>query len=184
MMLDSQTLSNNKMRTLLLFSIFVISIVASSCKKGCTDPKALNYNEKVSVDNATCVYCNEKEENSETSLFLTDFNSPISNKEPLKLLLSQKVRKISGNGCNTIGKSPIENCFISLKVVNVTGFRITGNFSIVFNTGDGTSWSQSVGVNQILPLDTFNIGLVANSCTPFDEGVLSAEVFNFSLFYE
>jgi hypothetical protein len=34
----------------------VLLLILSSCKKGCTDSTAMNYNETVKKDNGTCIY--------------------------------------------------------------------------------------------------------------------------------
>ena len=37
-----------------LMVVFLLAL--SSCKKGCTDPEALNYNDRAEDDNGSCVY--------------------------------------------------------------------------------------------------------------------------------
>ena len=45
------------MRTIAISSIILIAgITATSCKKGCTDPTAINYDEKAKKDNSSCIY--------------------------------------------------------------------------------------------------------------------------------
>ncbi len=45
------------MRTIIISSIILIAgIAVTGCKKGCTDPTAINYDEKAKKDNSECVY--------------------------------------------------------------------------------------------------------------------------------
>jgi len=45
------------MKTIIISSLVLITgLTISSCKKGCTDPTALNYDEKAKKDNNSCVY--------------------------------------------------------------------------------------------------------------------------------
>lgn len=45
------------MRTIIISSIIlIVGIAVTGCKKGCTDPTAINYDEKAKKDNSECVY--------------------------------------------------------------------------------------------------------------------------------
>lgn len=45
------------MRTIAISSIIlIVGIAVTSCKKGCTDPTAINYDEKAKKDNSSCLY--------------------------------------------------------------------------------------------------------------------------------
>ena len=45
------------MKTLVISSLLLTTaLTISSCKKGCTDPTAINYDEKAKKDNNTCQY--------------------------------------------------------------------------------------------------------------------------------
>ncbi len=50
-----------KKRNFILICVVILSF-ANSCRKGCTDPMAINYDERAKKDNKTCVYLEPEED--------------------------------------------------------------------------------------------------------------------------
>jgi hypothetical protein len=172
------------MKYLLFFAVLFLSLSFSSCKKGCSDPKALNYNDSAKTDDGTCIYCTGEEKNNNELLYLYDFNAPINDKHVMNVVVNQKIENYIGNGCKSLDKENGETCSIEVTLINITNYKIGGAISVRFSRSFPL-WNEFIEIpNRINPGETLTISTEVNSCVPLEDGTLETSVANFSLIYQ
>lgn len=126
----------------LLLTIFLCTTV-SSCKKGCTNPSALNYNNAAKEDDASCLFCDSVAVDiyDSYSLFRDENNTSIyHNENVLKVLVKGELLTYTGNNCKQLGfvspcttQNGVNNfAYIGLEFENQVGdtLVVNGNLSL------------------------------------------------------
>jgi hypothetical protein len=121
------------MRYLLVSFLFIIhlSLLLSSCKKGCTNPNADNYDPKAKEDDASCLSCDStliatQQQTNSTQDFTP--GSPFYGNYVLTAVADFSVSQYRGNGCRQAGKVNIcdnGSPFTGFEAVNVTLYNNT-----------------------------------------------------------
>jgi len=145
---------------LLLFTCFI-----QSCKEGCKDKTAINYDSKATAENGTCLYCTSSFASDSATYSFTCFNAPNPNVNSIAFILVTTKSSITGNGCKTEGKQTGSACNNYLRIVNLTNSSVEGNFSVEFFQNSVAAWSfQDQNFIVMGPpgsgTDTINFGLV------------------------
>jgi hypothetical protein len=121
----------------LIFGLVALSTV--SCKKGCRDSTAYNYNHSAKVEDGSCLYCDSTKTISASGfLNVTDLNPSSSYFEQnvMNVTISGYAYSYSGNGCNLIrhitnGDSTCENVYNTITFANNTQSNMTISGSIL-----------------------------------------------------
>src|SRR5688572_25912775 len=95
---------------LFFFLLSVLSATVSSCKKGCTNETAINYNSSAKADDASCLFCDSVLiDNSEQTNLWRDYTSgPNFGDTMFYTVLMINLYSHSGNNCSALGKEA--NC--------------------------------------------------------------------------
>jgi hypothetical protein len=160
-----------------------IAFAMPSCREGCKDKNALNYDSKATVENGTCMYCSGSLTANHATYFFVDINapSPYNNQSTFEFIVSTTNSGYWGNGCQTQNKQTGNVCTDSMWVVNLTNKTASGSFEVFFVQNGIDIWDFQSSV-QILPHDTVNLGLVDTACADLTSGVLNNNLFNFQYF--
>jgi hypothetical protein len=168
---------------LLLFTIFI-----QSCKEGCKDKSALNYDSKATVENGTCLYCRSSFVQDTATYLFTCSNAPNPNTNAIEFILINTNSNIAGNGCMTEGKQTGSNCKNYLSMVNLTNSNVDGSFSVGFVQNGTEAWFfQELNFIDLGPpgsgLDTINFGIVDSAaCSNLTTGVMLPNLNNMQFF--
>ncbi len=138
--------------------LFLCSLLLGtySCKKGCTNPRAYNYNASAKEEDASCQFCDSSvlDEFNE-SYGITDYNSGQHPYETvLTINLQGNLMRYSGNACKLNGKTTDCNgffdAFTRIRPVlhNITSdtMLFSGNFYISVSGGNS---SEQIFVNYV-----------------------------------
>lgn len=145
---------------LLCFITGVVIISISSCKKGCTNPSAVNYDESAKQEDASCLYCDSTVwDVSESYTNIADYSSASNNIHygDYVLRVNYKVTyyKFTGNGCNKVTGLPVCSLstryltFTNVTVKNLTSNNIRVNGNLVINSGSSSVMFDSTLVNYV-----------------------------------
>ena len=168
--------------------LFFICLV-QSCKEGCKDKTALNYDSKAAVENGVCLYCDSSFVRDTATYFFTCANAPNQNTNAIEFILINTHSSIWGNGCGTQGKKTGTNCNNYLLMVNLTNDNVQGDINVVFTQNNNTAWTfnNNNGAINMNPVggnfDTLNFGLIDSlACSNISTGTLSANLQNLIFF--
>ena len=166
----------------LLFAILLVCILAfviESCREGCKDKSAVNYDPKATVENGTCMYCTSSASVDTGTYFFTTPNAPNPNVNSIEFILATTSSSVYGNGCQTEGKQVGSVCNSYLRMVNLTNETVTGSFSVGYDQNGFEIWFFNDNLSQgIGPRDTFNFGLVDTGCSNLTTGTMSPDLFD------
>ena len=115
----------------IVLSIALLSL--HSCKEGCRDPKAMNYDSKATNDNASCLFCNDTTTLQYDLITVKDLinnSSPYYKHDIIQARVYSTTHTIAGNGCGAIGKTNVKTNITNITLVNLTSKLITISFSI------------------------------------------------------
>ncbi|MDB5282179.1 MAG: hypothetical protein JWO06_1254 [Bacteroidota bacterium] len=169
--------------TCLLVLLFLAGVL-DSCKQGCKDTHALNYDSTVKAENGTCLYCDSSSSKDGTIVPGTDFSAPVTDKHVLDFILSEDEFTNKGNGCKSLNKTSGSSCSVNLLVINRTANFVTMNFDIFFQSNNNSVFWQFSNNNTAItlsPRDTLNFGQVDTICSDFSKGTANVN-FNASYF--
>jgi len=158
-----------------------------SCKEGCKDKKALNYDSKATVENGTCMYCSSANASDTATYFFTSSNAPNPNVFSIEFIVVGGDASIAGNGCQTVGKQVSNNCHSYLSVVNLTNEHIDGSFDAQFIQNATTAWFFQTNFLEMGPpgsgLDTINFGAIDSvACINIATGTLQPNLSGLQFF--
>jgi hypothetical protein len=91
-----------------LWAIIIVTCMTTvqSCKKGCTDAKAINYVPGVNHDDGSCLYCDSSVSMSYGGEYYAVDNtqgSPHNGQNVLEMLVYENTTVYTGNGCRQLG---------------------------------------------------------------------------------
>ena len=175
------------MRILAVVSIFLFAFLLQSCKEGCKDKNAINYDSRAKVENGTCLYCSGSSSRDTATYFFTEPNSPNPNTNAVEFIVISTNVSQWGNGCQTEGKLPGSQCKNYLSVVNLVNENMEGFAEVQFTQNDTSVWffnSQQFTLNAPgSGFDTLNFGLVDSfGCSNLITGTLNLDNNNFEWF--
>ncbi|MDB5282180.1 MAG: hypothetical protein JWO06_1255 [Bacteroidota bacterium] len=171
------------MRNLIALLVLIL-IGINSCKEGCKDVKALNYDRNAKTENGTCQYCDSTHVRSGATAAGFDFsNSQFLGQHVMDFVLSEDQFTKMGNGCKDANINRF-GCNVSLLVINLTQYHVNFTYSVTFNANaTGFLWqyvdSNAVTIN---PFDTLRVGVIDTICTDFSNGSINASLFNSNYF--
>ena len=176
------------MRKLLAALLFLTACSIESCKEGCKDKSAINYDSKASTENGTCLYCKDSFVADTATYFFTSFRAADPNAPALEFILVSTNANTYGNGCKSLGKQTHSGCKNYLSIVNLTNQRVDGSFDVEFNQNGNTAWFFSEtsflnmdpagGLN-----DTISFGIVDSvACSNLTSGTLLPNIGNMQFF--
>lgn len=129
---------------------------AYSCKKGCTNPRAYNYNASAKEEDASCQFCDSSVLDEFNDNFgITDYNSgQHSYQTVLTINLQGNLMRYSGNACKRNGISTDCNGFFDaftrirpvLRNVTNDTMLVSGTFFITVSGGNS---SEQVFINYV-----------------------------------
>lgn len=149
--------------SLLLMVLLALSL--HSCKKGCTNSSAFNYNPSAKEDDASCLFCDSvKVDNYAVLSQYTDNNSSSTHYQEsvLQLRLTGSLLTYRGNHCANLqirsGCDTLFSAFPNFAYLNRTFTNLTGDTILVSGTFSygvtGGPFNPSTGISQfkIAPL--------------------------------
>ena len=170
---------------LIFVTLLALILVGSfqSCKEGCKDKTALNYDAKASAENGTCLYCKDGSSADTATYFfaISDSGTGVSSNN-IEFILASTSANISGNGCKSIGKQVSDRCSNYLRVVNLSNQHAQGFIGVVFVQNGLDTWFFEPPQTFLLGphgsgSDTLNFGLVdTTTCSNLTSGTMS--IFN------
>lgn len=182
----------NSMRSLFFTILTVVVLLGSqSCKEGCTNPNAFNYDSKAKSDDASCMYCDTAWEPMGTSFDMISDNNPNSQfafQSVLTLNTQSNIQVFSGNACTKYGFVSNAECNTfnhQLLFTNLTNKTITfsGTVLINYSTFNGSaSTSVPIPNMQIPPNQTVATDPVGRICVA-NSGGFSASIISQNLSY-
>jgi|ERR1043165_4517455 hypothetical protein len=143
-----------------ILTIFAVSfLVLSSCKKGCTNAKAYNYDKNAKEEDASCLFCDSVTVGQfETTKLYTDntSSSPHQSEQVLAVIITGELESYRGNSCvehgfymNCDGQKQLGNfTHLSCKFTNLIGdtLVLTGNFRIRYLANDSVNEVEAIGL--------------------------------------
>ena len=168
----------------LLFSVCLIQ----SCKEGCKDKTAINYDKSATVENGTCLYCTSSFVSDTATYFFTAPNAPNPSVNSIEFILVSTNSSINGNGCQTQGKQTGSNCKNYLRMVNLTSVNVDGEFNVEFTQSGNLVWffEENNFIDMSPPgmgSDTLNLGLIDSAgCSNLATGVMSPNLSSLQFF--
>ncbi|MDB5282181.1 MAG: hypothetical protein JWO06_1256 [Bacteroidota bacterium] len=166
--------------TFFVIFLFVIGFL-NSCKEGCKDRHAINYDSRVKTENGTCLYCDSSHATDGAVVPINDSAAPYSDKHVMDFVLSEEEFSNVGNDCKALNRATGTSCKISLDIVNRTAGNINVNFNLFFQSNVTNTFWQDFGDIQVGPHQTLNFGLVDTTCSDFSTGNASVN-FNANYF--
>jgi len=152
--------------------VLLLGLFGQSCKKGCTNPTALNYVRSAKVDDASCLYCDSVliTGNNSNQIAVADFNSasPYFEQNVIQLIVSNNFVQYNGNGCQLLGHTNNSatgtvSTYYTASISNETSSTVvfTGTIQIgVFLSGSGeVFFDYSVSNVSIPPSGTTTVKL-------------------------
>ena len=177
------------MRQLIIVFLLFTGLAIQSCKEGCKDKKAINYDSKASLENGTCLYCSGTY-NADTATY--SFNSPNNSQNPnapaIEFIVVSTSSNVSGNGCLSEGKTTGGGCNNYLTIVNLTGLHVDGSFFLQYFQNNNQLWFFQE--NNFIALgppgsgtDTLSFGIVDSvACSNLTIGTLTPSLGNLQFF--
>ena len=173
----------------LLAALLLLTICSlESCKEGCKDKHAINYDSKATAENGTCLYCKDTFVADTATYFFASSRAQDPNSPALEFILISTNANIVGNGCKTIGKQPVSACKNYLSLVNLTHQRVDGSFDVEFTQNGAFTWffSENAFLVMVPPgsgTDTLNFGIVDSAaCSNLTSGTLTPNIGNLQFF--
>jgi len=174
----------------IIFSVLLVLVACciQSCKEGCRDKTAINYDSKAAEENGTCLYCKEAFSADSATYRFTSPNSPDPNVFSIAFIVTATNSSILGNGCQTQGKTVSSSCKNYLRMVNLTNKNVDGSFNVEFIQNGNLAWFfQDNTFIQMGPpgsgMDTLDFGLVDSvACSNLATGTMSPSLFNLQFF--
>ena len=174
------------MRFIIYFlTVVLLTVFFESCKQGCKDNHAINYNTKAQNDDGSCLYCDSTRTTDGASIVGVDNTAPLTDKHVLLLALSENEFGYNGNGCKSEGLQTGKRCNVYLSVINLTSKSINFRLELFFEPTPGmngwnfTNKGDTITINAN---DTINFGMVDTVCSNFNTGLLGVNIFNTSYF--
>lgn len=148
----------------LLFFVLLFLLFFSSCKKGCTNASALNYNASAKEDDASCLFCDSVSVFTYTSpQIIIDNNFPSQHYQQavLRTTPAGNLYQYRGNNCKALGLAVDCNSFFSAStfahidfyLVNLVSdtLVVSGQFTI---SGNSLSEQRLLNNFTIAPNDS------------------------------
>ena len=176
------------MNRFLFASLLLAVCLIQSCKEGCKDKTAINYDSKASAENGTCLYCKSTFTSDTGLYFFTAPNAPNPNANAIEFILVSTNATTTGNGCQTEGKKVQSICNNYLRIVNLTNVNADGQFNVeYFQNGTFTWFFQDNNFIVLGPpgsgTDTLNFGLVdSTACSNISIGTMSPNLNSLQFF--
>jgi hypothetical protein len=174
------------MRVLGYALLVFMACAMQSCKEGCKDKSAINYDSKAKEENGTCLYCTDTSVSETATYFFTSANAPNPSAWSIEFILVNTNAEVVGNGCKMKGLQTGNTCNNYLFIVNLTDKNVNGPFNAEFFQGFNELWffSDQNGIVDIGPpgsgYDTVSLGLVDSvSCANPNTGRMQVNVNDF-----
>ena len=176
------------MRIFIAALLIFIAGSMQSCKEGCKDKTAINYDSKATAENGTCLYCKSMFISDTATYFFTAQNAPDPNVNAIEFILVATNSSISGNGCQSEGKQAGNQCKNYLKMVNRTNRNVDGQFNLEFEQNGSFAWFfQENNFITLGPVgsstDTLNFGLIDSvACSNLATGTMLPNLSSLQFF--
>jgi hypothetical protein len=157
--------------------MLVWAVCSQSCRKGCTDSTAFNYQHGAKVNDGSCLYCDSAMTvGASSSFFVEDQNSAsqFPFEDVLGITLTSNIKTYNGNGCKLLGYSNSNPC------IPVTFTAVLQNQTSVNMTFSGTI-EVFTNTNQFLfSVSNVNISQGSSVTLTFAPTGCQTQVFNIS----
>lgn len=176
------------MRLLTVVLLVFSACFIQSCRQGCKDKTALNFDPKAKSEDGTCRYCKTEIKGDTATYFFTVNGSPDPFNPAIEFILVTRDSTILGNGCKSEGLQSGSSCRTSLKLVNLTSANAQGFVGVFFTDNNFTQWTFSSpnGITMSPPghgADTIDFGLIDTSaCSNLTTGTLNLNFTSLQFF--
>ena len=177
-----------KSKITLVIAIVLCIAMTQSCKRGCTDPKAINYVKGAKQDDASCLYCDSSIGSTGITVnnFIIDRNSSSSHfdQEVIQYTVSENQFAYSGNACQILGKgnaSCPSTLIFTGTLTNMTNSNIllSGPFQINLFGSSSSSINYQFNSLYIPAGGTDTVTFASNICNiplSFDAEILNSSI--------
>jgi|GEM_PF-5276373 len=159
-----------------------------SCRKGCTNTKAYNYQSSAKQEDGSCLYCDSVYSNGGSSSFIVMDNnsgSPFQGQQVMEVELFSNFLAYNGNGCKQLGRTSATDSCVATNYTAILLSEVSVNLTFsgvitVFNNGGTFTYSLS-NVN-IPPGNSVSVNLGAGGCQPpfsFVSGLVNSATFTY-----
>jgi hypothetical protein len=174
---------------LFLFALCMLLLSFDSCKKGCTNPHALNYNPSAKEDDASCLSCDSSlvdSQNQNNSVEDFTSGSPHYGDYVLEAATIANVYRYGGNACKQAGLMNVcgnGNPFAGLEYVDLVLTNNTSDTMLmsasvqIFNSGGGGQFDTVLTGITIAPYN------YVTACKHVYLGCQSSSFFNTQVFF-
>ncbi len=186
----------NKQKVAFIAVVLVCAThLLSSCKQGCTDSKAFNYNSGAQQDDGSCMYCDSSLEilsTGQTYIYDGNAGSPYQFSYVVAIEDHYSKANFTGNGCRALGIQGDQICpqgcnYVTLYNLVSSNIRLSCDLTVSVSSSFGFTATNNYTINNVLiPAgDSLALGNVGANC--LDQGTffsVSITTTNYSLQYQ
>jgi hypothetical protein len=155
--------------------LFIVALCFQSCKKGCTDVHAHNFDNHAKQEDGSCLYCDSSLSNFGFQTQTTsdnNYTSPYYSQLVLQLSVDIKKVEYTGNECPKLHGGSSDSCghfYYTVTLVNLT--PVPMDFSGLLEIQTQLGFNEfPISANRLQPGQATTLNVINSPCEIFMEG--------------